>query len=209
MIKWDRVFITACLFASVAVYAHEAHHHSGAQPALDQARPQPLKGESVYNLDSTWTNQDGKETKLASFRGQPVVVAMVYTSCQGACPMTISDLKRIEDGLPATVRSKVRFAVFSFDSKRDTPAKLKEFAKARALDVSRWSLFHGEPAAVRKLSAVLGIRYKKDKNGDFDHSNVISILDPAGVIAHQQIGLRQEPKEAIAKLTGLSGSLAR
>lgn len=192
---------------SVAAYGHEAHHrHQESRQGLEPARPKPLSGESVYHLDSTWTNQDGKQTKLSEFQGKPVVVAMVYTGCQGACPMTISDLKKIEECLPAAARSQVRFAVFSFDSERDTPAKLKEFVKARSLDTSHWTLFHGDPGAVRKLSALLGIRYKKDKNGDFDHSNVITTLDQAGVIAHQQVGLRQDPGETVAKLVGLSSA---
>lgn len=201
MNKWNVVLVIALAIATLPGFAHEAHHHHGSQQNLDQDRPQPLRGESIYNLDSSWTSQDGKQIKLATLQGRPVVVAMVYTSCQAACPMTISDLKRIEDALPAATKNQVRFAVFSFDSKRDTPAKLKEFVKARALDTSRWTLFHGEPSAVRKLSAVLGIRYKKDKNGDFDHSNVITILDKTGAIVHQQVGLRQDSKETVAKLT--------
>jgi protein SCO1/2 len=208
MNKWNVVLVAALAIASLPGFAHEAHHHHGSQQDLDQARPQPLRGESLYNLDSTWTSQDGTQTKLSTLQGQPVVVAMVFTSCQAACPMTISDLKRIEEALPAAAKSQVRFAVFSFDSKRDTPAKLKEFVKARSLDTSRWTLFHGEPSAVRQLSAVLGIRYKKDKNGDFDHSNVITILDKAGAIAHQQVGLRQDSKETVAKLIQLSGASA-
>lgn len=211
MSKQSMVFVLACAvfaFAPTAGYAHDAHHHGGQQD-LDQARPQPLSGESIYNLDATWTNQDSKQIKLSALQGRPLVVAMVYTSCQAACPMTISDLKRIEESLPATVRSKVRFAVFSFDSKRDTPAKLKGFVKARSLDTNRWTLFHGAPGVVRKLSTVLGIRYKKDKNGDFDHSNVITILDQTGIIAHQQVGLRQDPKETVAKLIQLSGASAK
>ena len=134
---------------------------------------------------------------------------MVYTSCQSACPMTISDLKKIEAGLLPAVREQVRFAVFSFDTKRDTPAKLKGFVEARSLAPSRWILFHGNAGPVRKLSAVLGIRYRQDKNGDFDHSNVITILDRAGVIVHQQVGLRQDPKDTIAKLALLAASEAK
>ena len=201
MNKWSVALVFGVVVASHLGYAHEEHHHHGSQQNLDQDRPHPLRGESIYNLGSTWTSQDGKQTKLSALQGRPVVVAMVYTSCQAACPMTISDLKRIEEALPAAAKSQVRFAVFSFDFKRDTPAKLKEFVKARSLDTNRWTLFHGEPSAVRKLSAVLGIRYKKDKNGDFDHSNVITILDKTGAIVHQQVGLRQDSKETVAKLT--------
>ena len=106
-------FVFAFTFAPWGSYAHEASLRHAETQSLDKARPEPLSGESIYNLDSTWVNQDGGETKLSAFQGHPVVVAMVYTSCQAACPMTISDLKKIEEGLPASAKDQVRYAVFS------------------------------------------------------------------------------------------------
>jgi protein SCO1/2 len=50
---------------------------------------------------------------------------------------------------------------------------------------------------------VLGIRYKRDARGDFDHSNVISVLDREGVIRHQQLGLGQDPTEPASWLESL------
>ena len=87
------------------------------------------------------------------------------------------------------------------------PEALKKFASARDLDPSRWRLYHGDRAAVRELAMVLGIRYKKDARGDFDHSNVISILDREGVIRHQQVGLGQEP-DGVRKPAREPGALA-
>jgi protein SCO1/2 len=164
---------------------------------------EPLKDESIYNLDTLWTNQDGEQAKLSELRGAPTVIAMVYTSCQGACPMTMVDLSHIQKALPESDRKKVRFAVFSFDSARDTPPVLKKFAQAHNIELDHWSFFHGSPSSVRKLAAVLGIRYKMDKNGDFDHSNVITLVDPHGVIKSQQVGLRQDPKELIANIKNM------
>jgi len=189
------ILILASLFFLLGTPGLLAH-----EGGMDSSQPLSLSGESIYNLDTTWSDQNGKVTKLSELQGKPVVIAMVYTSCQGACPLTISDLKRIDNGLPEPERKQVRFAVFSFDTSRDTPPKLKKFAKAHELDLSRWTLFHGSTSAVRKLAAVLGIRYKRDKNGDFDHSNVITIIDSGGVIRYQQFGLRKDPKEAVAKL---------
>jgi protein SCO1/2 len=43
-----------------------------------------------------------------------------------------------------------------------------------------------------EMAALLGIRYKKLPDGEFAHSNVITLLNPEGEIVHQQIGLGQE-----------------
>lgn len=193
---------TSSATSAIADDAHH-HHHPSAENSLDKNRPTALAGESIYHLSDSWKSQDDRSVSIAALAGQPAVIAMIYTSCQSACPMTLADLKRIEAALPPDARSKVRFAIFSFDSKRDTPAKLAEFAKSRSLDTKRWSLYHGSKAAVRKLAAVLGIQYKQDAAGDFDHSNVITVVDAGGIIRHQQIGLGKEPKETTARILAL------
>ena len=147
----------------------------------------------------------GSPCSSGRYEGRPVVLAMVYTTCTTACPLTVADLKRIESALSPEARGRVWFALFSLDSERDRPEVLKKFASARSLDPSRWRLYHGDRAAVRELAMVLGVRYKKDARGDFDHSNVISILDAEGVIRHQQVGLGQEPTESASLLESLGG----
>jgi protein SCO1/2 len=58
-----------------------------------------------------------------------------------------------------------------------------------------------DKGAVRQLAAALGIRYKQDSNGDFSHSNVVTVLNPTGEILYQQVGLRADPKESIKAIT--------
>ena len=50
----------------------------------------------------------------------------------------------------------------------------------------------------------LGVRYKRDTRGDYDHSNVISILDPEGVVHHQQVGLGEDPAGSASRLESLA-----
>lgn len=204
---WTR---TALVLAALAVLpgparaADPAPHTHGGTEAPDRGRPAPLSGQSIYQIRGTWTDSDGKPVALRSLRGRPVALVMVYTSCTTACPLTVADLKRIEAELSPEARSRVWFALFSFDSARDRPDVLKAFAAARGLDPARWRLHHGDPAAVRDLAMALGIRYKADARGDFDHSNVISILDADGIVRHQQVGLSQDPAEAVRLLERLA-----
>ena len=179
-------------------HAHEAHD------SRDTDRPAALSGSSIYQAASTWTDTDGRPAPLRSLRGRPVALAMVYTSCTTACPLIVANLKLIESALPPEVRGRVWFALASLDSERDRPEVLKKFAAARDLDPSRWRLFHGDPAAVRELAMLLGIRYKRNAQGDFDHSNVITILDGEGVIRHQQVGLGPNTSESASLLERLA-----
>ena len=200
---WLRMVLALALTAlpgSTLAKDEPAHPHD----AHDADRPAPLSGASIYQATSTWTDMEGKRGPLRSLRGRPVALAMVFTNCTTACPLIVANLKLIESTLSPEARGRVWFALASFDSDRDRPEVLKAFAAARDLDPSRWRLYHGDPAAVRELAMLLGIRYKRDARGDFDHSNVITILDREGVIRHQQIGLARSPGEPASQLERLA-----
>ena len=67
---------------------------------------------SLYNLDSTWTNQDGESVALDSLAGKPVVAAMGYTTCKDICPAIVANMMSIEKHLPPDAADRVRFAFF-------------------------------------------------------------------------------------------------
>jgi protein SCO1/2 len=105
------------------------------------------------------------------------------------------DLKSLEKSLSTDEKSQVRFAVFSFDSKNETPVTLKSFAEKQAVDLSQWTFYRGPESSVRELAALLGVRFKRLKDGDIEHSNMIIVLDRSGNIVRQQEGLRQKTDE--------------
>ena len=55
-----------------------------------------------------------------------------------------------------------------------------------------------------ELAALLGLQFKADANGQFAHSNVITILNAQGEIVHQEIGLNQDIKETVRILRQLA-----
>jgi protein SCO1/2 len=159
---------------------------------------------SLFQLDSVWTSDAGRRVKLGVLRGRPQVVAMFFASCQFTCPLTVSDMKRIEAALPENLRTNTDFLLVSFDTERDTPTALKAHRAKRELSNQNWTLLHGEPDDVRELAALLGVIYRKDANGDFAHSNVITVLNAEGEIVYQQPGLNLPTDEIVAKLKTIS-----
>lgn len=192
--------VAAALFGPLPALAHDHQHHHA-----DMDMAQPMSGKSVYNLAGAWTDQDGRTVDLSSLRGQPVVVAMAYTSCKEMCPLTVETMRQIGAAWAKHSDRPLKLAFFSFDSARDTPQRLKEYAQTKGLDPAQWSLYHGDPAAVRMLAAVLGLSYRQDDKGDFDHSYAITLLDADGVVAYQRTGLQQDPADWVAQLAKLNG----
>ena len=156
---------------------------------------QSLPGESVYQLPMSLTDQNGKTTMLAALRGQPVLVAMFYTSCDNVCPMIAWQIRRIEQALPEAQRARLRVLMVSFDPARDTPEALRRFADAHKADPSRWVVARAEENEVRNLAAVLGIRYRELDNGVFNHSSMITLLDADGMIRARTSDLKNVDEE--------------
>jgi len=162
------------------------------------AAPTPnvaVSNRSLYQLDATWTDDAGRPVQLASLRGRPVVLAMFFASCEYACPIIVSEMKRVGETLPAAVREKTQFVLVSFDSARDTPAALQAYRERMALPAGAWTLLRGEPADVQELAMLLGVKYKQDARGQFSHSNLITALNVEGEIAHQRAGLQGDVSE--------------
>jgi protein SCO1/2 len=161
---------------------------------------------SIYQVDSIWTTDQNEQIKLSGLRGRPQVVAMFFVHCQLACPIIVNDMKRIEAALTPELRAQLGFTLVSFDTERDTPAALADFRRGRNLPLDRWSLLHGQADDVRELAALLGIKFKQDAQGQFAHSNLITLLNAEGEIVHQQIGLNQDIDETVRLLQNLAAS---
>ena len=160
------------------------------------ARSEP----SLFELGFALVDDHGRTRHLAEFRGQPVVMSMVYTSCESVCPRITADLHALERALPEDVRARTRFVLFSLDPRRDTPAALAEFARRHALDPARWTMLGSSEDDMRTLAAVLGVRFRPDAEGEIAHSAVIAVADSRGVLRHRQMGLAGDPALLVAAL---------
>ena len=187
--------LAACLALAVSVGA--------ASPPPARSLP----GDSVLQLDDRFTDQQGRPFVLAQRRGHVQLVAMFYSSCPYACPLLIDSGKGVEHALSAAERAQLRLLYLSIDPARDDTKKLAALAAKRKLDPARWTLARTDDAGVRRTAAVLGVRYRKLANGEFNHSSVLILLDRDGrVLARtEKLGAVPDPafvakvKAALAK----------
>ena len=206
---WAGIALTALLLGcgADAPAAHEEPATAGsgevshAGHGVEMASDAP-SGHSLYHLDSEWVDQHGRTRTLGELAGRVQVVAMVYTHCGYACPRILMDMKRIEGEVGE--RADVGFVFVSVDPERDTPQRLGEYARSVALDSARWTLLTAPDGEVRELAALLGVRYRRTPDGEFEHSNIITVLDAGGVVAHRQEGLGQDPAATVRAIRGLS-----
>jgi protein SCO1/2 len=143
-------------------------------------------------VESTWTTATEQSLRLGDLQGKVQVLAMVYTTCESACPIIVSLMQLIEAALPPVLRPDVGFVLVTFDPARDTPGVLSAYRARMHLDPRSWLLLSGHPDDVLELATLLGIIYKRDQSGGFIHSNVLTVLNKAGEIVHRHEGLQQD-----------------
>jgi protein SCO1/2 len=160
----------------------------------------PFTDRSIYQLESKWTSDLGREVPLGILRGHLQVVAMFFTTCESSCPIIVDDMKRLQQALPEKLRDKVDFLLISFDSERDTPEVMHAYREKMRLPTEHWTLLRGRVDDVRELAALLGVNFQKDARGQFMHSNIITVLNREGEVVHQQTGIHGEPLPTIQAL---------
>lgn len=150
-----------------------------------------IPGESIYQLPLDLTLADGTRMSLGSLRGRPLLVTMFYSSCNGVCPLLAFSMRRTVAALPPGQRDALQVLMVSFDPKRDSPQALRDFAQLHQIDRPGWWLARASEQDVRKLAAVLGIRYRELPGGVFSHSAVVTLLDADGVIRAQSSSVQE------------------
>jgi protein SCO1/2 len=153
---------------------------------------------SLYQLSSMWTTATEQRIRLGDLQGKARVLVLLYTSCEYACPILISILKNIEGALEPEVRHQVGFVMVTFDPEHDTPSVLRAYSAQMALDPAHWTLLRGDPEDTLELAVLLGIKYRKEPQGGFAHSNLITVLNKQGEIVHRQVGLQQSVADTMA-----------
>lgn len=148
----------------------------------------PISDLSIYNLPEKWTNQDGENIELKDYRGNVLVMVMIYTSCQAACPRLVADMRHIEEKVNQKNKN-IKFILVSIDPEVDTPERLKEFSIENQMSDEQWVFLRSNEEQTREFSAVLAVNYKKISPIDFSHSNIISVFNPEGEMVFQQEGL--------------------
>jgi len=140
---------------------------------------------SVYQLDSSWVEDSGEPLQLRTLEGDMQLLALIYTTCTGACPMTVKAMQMFAKNMPGDIKGEIRYLLVTVDPEQDTLPVLRDYRREMKLD-RRWKLLRGSAEDVRELAAVLGFNYQQIESGQFAHSNLLTVLDRRGEIVHQQ-----------------------
>ena len=200
--------VVACLIAAwllssntVAGTGPKGEATPGSTPVAGE-----LPGDSLFRLEIPLETADGVKLPFSSLRGRALLVTLFYSQCTSVCPMTTAELQNLERQLPAEARANVTVLMVSLDAARDTPAALKKFVQEHHMEDPRWIVARVSASDVRVFAAALGVRYRELPDHTFNHSTVITLTDPEGVIQARAAGWQNVDEGFLRKLRAIGAT---
>jgi protein SCO1/2 len=159
---------------------------TGPASAGEAGRPAPAAAAapSLFARPWVWNDEQGAPVRFDRWRGAPIIVSMVFTTCTTACPRTIDKLLRASEQLRRQGRTAT-FVLVTLDPSHDTPAELRRFKESRGLPPG-WHLLRGDDAQTRELADLLQVHVLED--GHLFHDSRVVIFDGQGRLAGQLAG---------------------
>ena len=138
--------------------------------------------------DHVLLDRQGRPTRLADYKGKPLLVNFIYTACFQVCPTTTRNLQKAVQNTVAVLGTD-RFNIVSigFNQPFDSPEALKAFSTQHGIHLPNWEFLSPAPAIVDAVTRNFGFSYATTTAG-FDHLNQISFVDAEGKIVRQVYG---------------------
>ena len=183
------------------------------QPAASAPAPSASSGFELLRPgeavpSGAFVDQDGRKRTFASFKGSPVVMTFIYTSCPMPtfCPLMDRHFAALQKTLKENpALSAVHLVTVSFDPATDTPPVLKAHAKTLGADLTRWTFLTGDRDDVDQFAARFGVSIARamDDPRNITHTLRTAVIGADGRLVKVYTGNEWTPEQVLADLRGL------
>lgn len=133
-------------------------------------------------------DQQGRPVQLAKYRGRPLIISMIFTSCHHVCPAITRHLAVAVDATREVLgEDSFQVLTIGFDTAVDSPDAMRVFASKQSIDDPNWAFLSGSGEVIGSLVENVGFVYFPSPRG-FDHINQVTVLDRDGVVYRQVYG---------------------
>tara|TARA_R110002124_G_scaffold287127_1_gene470574 strand:+ start:1098 stop:1682 length:585 start_codon:yes stop_codon:yes gene_type:complete len=140
-------------------------------------------------------NQNNEQITFPDdYRGKYLVMGFIYTNCPDICPLVTQNLIKVQKELGNP--DDVQFLGVTFDPKRDTPEKLKEYKEVFNLE-DNFDFLTGDSLTISELMDSVRVRSQvsftqvRDDGKEvyfMNHSDKIIIVNPKGQVIYEYGG---------------------
>ncbi|MDH4039395.1 MAG: SCO family protein [Gammaproteobacteria bacterium] len=179
-------FAGLCFLVGAAI-AHAAPDPVEFSREQALAKSQGAIGKTLAGV--TLTAPGGRQVAVEDFRGKPLVISLIFTSCHHICPSTTVYLQQVvQKARSALDADAFQVITVGFDTANDTPERMAEFGRVNGVTDPRWQFLAGDAATIDSLVKQLGFIYSPTSGG-FDHLIQSSIIDADGKVYRQVYGI--------------------
>jgi protein SCO1/2 len=136
-----------------------------------------IRPQGIPPITFALKDQNGKTATLAQYRGEPVILTFMYSTCKDTCPLTAQQIRGALDQLGQDVPT----LAISVDPANDTPLNAKRFVNQQSL-TGRMRFLLGDRPQLAPIWKAYGIQ---PQGKGFDHSAYVVLVDAKGV---QRVG---------------------
>ncbi|MEH6468142.1 MAG: SCO family protein [Porticoccus sp.] len=204
----SRLLILLTFLLGTTVVAEEIamqqHQHKPA-PTFDRKTALDTSQSAIGNQLNEYhffTGQ-GQPKKLSEYRGKPLVISLIYTSCFHICPTTTKHLDKVMSKARSVLgEDSFNIVTIGFDSDNDTADAMRFFAKQQSVNEDNWDFLSTDKETILQFSKQLGFQFFPSPNG-FDHLVQTTLLDEHGVVNRQVYGIQFETPHLVEPLKQL------
>jgi protein SCO1/2 len=177
---------------------HEQERGADYDEKAALAQSQAAVGQTVG--DYIFLDGSGKQVALESLRGKPLVISLIYTSCYHICPTVTTNLeKTVSIAREALGDDSFSVLTIGFDTRNDTPDRMRLFAKQRNIDINNWHFVSASAETMERLASDVGFSYFPSAKG-YDHMIQATLVDAEGKVYRQIYGMSPEPPALVEPL---------
>ncbi len=182
--RWG-LYALCALAPAAYVFAGAPPPSRGDPRTTPRFRPTPGGFGANYFPDVTLTTHEGQRVRLYDdlLKGKTVVVNFMYARCEGVCPGTTANLRRVQELLGEAAGRDVFFYSFSLKPEEDTPAVLNTYAEAHGVKPG-WLFLTGAPADLELVRRKFGF-VDPDPAVDAEKGSHVGVV-LYGDVDHQQ-----------------------
>ena len=159
----------------------------GAAPSLfaAEAPQEPVVSENptlsviARAPDFVLRDTDGNTVRLSDYRGRVVLLAFVFTTCPGVCPLISRQMSALQAGLKEAglFGKQANLLSVTVDPETDTAKVLAEYAQKFGADPAGWRFLRETPAKTRPVLKAYDEWTKRFPKGELDHPARVYLLD--------------------------------
>jgi protein SCO1/2 len=126
----------------------------------------------------------GKPVRLSDYQGRVVLLAFVFTTCPGVCPLISKQMSALQESLKheGLFGSKANLVSVTVDPETDTAAVLTRYAKTYGADPAGWRFLRETPEKTQPVLKAYDEWTKLLPKGEIDHPARVYLIDQRGNI---------------------------